>query len=72
MEFTEEEIREAYRKYFLKRADLGYTDTDVSKNAKVDAGSLVKWKRGEVMPRERTLFKIASLIGCKVSDFLCA
>lgn len=72
MEFTREEILEAYKRYFFKRADLGYTDSDVSKIADIDAGCLCKWKKGTTMPRERTLFKISNVLGCKVTDLICA
>ena len=59
-----------YEKYFFIRVDKGLTDADVAKLAQVEASMIARWHKGNITPSVKTLHKIATALGCKVSDFL--
>ena len=70
MDFTQEEILRAYERYFLKRADMGKSDSDVSRGSGVYRGTFSAWKKGKTMPDVKSLYKIATFCNCKVSEIL--
>lgn len=63
------EIMATYKRYWLIRANLGLTDRDVIEKANVPNTSISNWRNGKALPREKTLYKIATTLGVKVSDF---
>lgn len=69
-EYTENTILQTYDRYYLFRANKGFSDTDVARLAEIDRGSLVRWKKGRTLPNVKTLFKIATLLNVNVSDIL--
>lgn len=70
MEFTQEQITESYKKYYLIRINKGFSDSDVSRLARIDRKSFTNWKAGRTLPNIKTLYKVATLCGCQVSDML--
>ena len=63
------EVLATYKRFWLIRSNLGMTDSEVADKAGVNRRCLVRWKSGEVLPQTKTLFKIATALGVKVSDF---
>lgn len=63
------EILASYKRYWLLRANLGLTDKEVIEKAEVTNRSIINWRKGIAVPREKALYKIANTLGVKVSDF---
>lgn len=72
MDFTQEEILAAYKKYFLMRANLGKSDKKIAEEAGVCRETLSAWRTGKRMPSLPILLKLANFFNVKVTDFFAA
>ncbi len=53
-----------------KREAAGLTQNDLSGLLGVGRTTVTMWESGEIMPRAKTLIKLAEILGCKVDDLL--
>lgn len=60
---------DTYGKYALLRDKKGYTDYRVCKLANIESSTISSWKNKRYEPKVQTLSKIATVLGCSLSDF---
>lgn len=70
MDITRKIAEESYERYFFIRVNLGYSDSAVAQKAKISKATFSNWKNGVSMPKVETLYKVAQVCGCKVTDII--
>ncbi len=50
------------------RVNAGLKQLDVCKKMNITEKTLIKWEKGEVIPRADKLFQLCELYGCEITD----
>lgn len=70
MELNKTIAKPTYERYFFIRVNLGYSDSEVARAAGISRATLSNWKVGRGFPKVETLYKIAQVLGCNVTDII--